>query len=121
MDATEAKTFAHEWLAAWNSHDLDRIMGHYDQDVEFRSPFMAVLGIEPSGVLRGAGPLRAYFAAGLARLPDLRFDLLHVLTGVGSLTIVYRTQRGWTVAEQMARDAGRVTAVSVYYSADAFS
>ncbi len=68
----------------------------------------------------GVELLERYFAQGLARLPDLWFDLLAVLTGVGSLVIVYRNQRGWAVAEQMTRDAGLVVAVSAHYSAGAW-
>lgn len=26
---TDAQKFAQEWVDAWNSHDLDRIMSHY--------------------------------------------------------------------------------------------
>jgi hypothetical protein len=32
MHVTEAEIFAHEWLVAWNSRDLDTIMGHYHED-----------------------------------------------------------------------------------------
>ena len=120
MNPSENEIFAHEWLAAWNSRDLDTIMGPYHEDVEFHSPFMAMLGVEPSGVLHGKSALRGYFAAGLARLPDLRFDLLSVLTGVDSLAIVYRNQGGSTVAELMRLEAGRVTWASAHYSSDAW-
>lgn len=33
-------------------------MGHYDEDVEFRSPYMVILGIEPFGVLHGKKAVR---------------------------------------------------------------
>ncbi len=29
--------FAIEWEAAWNAHDLNRILAHYAEDVVFRS------------------------------------------------------------------------------------
>lgn len=29
--------FSEDWEAAWNSHDLDRILAHYSPDVIFRS------------------------------------------------------------------------------------
>lgn len=38
MDAEFALSFAEEWVAAWNSHDLDRILTHYADDVVFSSP-----------------------------------------------------------------------------------
>ena len=33
-----ARQFAQEWVDAWNSHDLERIMSHYDDDVALTSP-----------------------------------------------------------------------------------
>ena len=33
-----AADFARLWLADWNSHDLDAILGHYAEDVIFTSP-----------------------------------------------------------------------------------
>jgi ketosteroid isomerase-like protein len=33
--------FAHEWIGAWNSRDLERILAHYADDVVFRSPMAA--------------------------------------------------------------------------------
>src|SRR6516164_4567249 len=30
----EAVKFAEDWVSAWNSHDLDKIMAHYADDVE---------------------------------------------------------------------------------------
>ncbi len=38
-------------------------MSHYHEDVELRSPFMAMLGIEPSGVLRGVVAVSAHYSA----------------------------------------------------------
>ena len=28
-----AKTFAREWVLAWNSHNLDAILSHYDAEL----------------------------------------------------------------------------------------
>ncbi len=45
MTEAEAQEFALEWIAAWNSHDLDRILSHYADDVEVTSPLVeTVLG-----------------------------------------------------------------------------
>ncbi|SEA63640.1 hypothetical protein SAMN05660909_02788 [Chitinophaga terrae (ex Kim and Jung 2007)] len=31
------ESFASAWLEAWNSHDLDAIMEHYDESIVFYS------------------------------------------------------------------------------------
>ena len=45
MTESEATRFAQEWVAAWNSRDLERILSHYADDVELTSPLVPkVLG-----------------------------------------------------------------------------
>ncbi|MFC6805599.1 hypothetical protein ACFQE2_07705 [Methylophaga thalassica] len=53
MDKNAAEQFAHEWIAAWNSHDLTQILSHYDDDFEMTSPLIVKLMGEPSGKLKG--------------------------------------------------------------------
>ena len=62
MTQHDPERLAHEWIEAWNRHDLDAIMAHYADDVVFTSPFVTVLAKEPSGTLRSASELRAYSA-----------------------------------------------------------
>jgi len=44
--------FCNDWIAAWNAHDLERILSHYREDVLFTSPFAARAGAR-DGVLHG--------------------------------------------------------------------
>ena len=48
-----ARQFAAEWIAAWNSHDLERILSHYTDDFEMLSPLIIERVGESSGSLRG--------------------------------------------------------------------
>lgn len=73
IDQRRAEDFAREWVEAWNAHDLDRIMAHYDDDVVFTSPFVAEVAGRADGTIEGAASLRPYFTAALARSPDLHF------------------------------------------------
>jgi hypothetical protein len=50
IDRTFAREFAAEWIAAWNSGDLERILSHYADDFEIRSPLIAERGFSPTGV-----------------------------------------------------------------------
>jgi hypothetical protein len=93
--------FAAEWIDAWNTHDLERIIGHYAPDVVFTSPVAATLVPDSGGEIRGIDALRAYWAEGLRRLPDLHFELDQVLTTAGGCTLLYRNERGQQVAETM--------------------
>jgi hypothetical protein len=49
----QADRLAREWLKSWNSHDLDRIMRHYSEGIEFVSPFVLKLLNDPTRTVRG--------------------------------------------------------------------
>ena len=100
MDAATAHAFATQWIEAWKRRDLDALLSHYADDVEFRSPLAAKLG-EASGTVRGKPSLRAYFAKALAAFPgELDIELLGVYHGVDSL-VVHFEARGRKGAEVM--------------------
>jgi hypothetical protein len=94
MEKGFAERFAKEWVAVWNSHDLDRILAHYDDDFEMSSPIITTLVGEPSGRLRGKTAVGPYWAKALQSMPNLRFELLAALAGVNSVTVYYRGHRG---------------------------
>ena len=47
--ATDLAALGREWIAAWNSHDLERILALYAEDAEMTSDKIQALGFEPSG------------------------------------------------------------------------
>ncbi|HKN38515.1 MAG TPA: nuclear transport factor 2 family protein [Acidimicrobiia bacterium] len=106
LSEAEADSFVAEWMEAWNSQDLNRILDHYADDVEYFSPFIAQLA-EPGGPgadgrLAGKEAVRAYFAAALARNTDLHFDPpVHVAVGSGSVSFVYTSIRNLTAVETL--------------------
>jgi ketosteroid isomerase-like protein len=86
LQAGFARAFAEEWIAAWNSHDLELILTHYEEDVELRSP-VAVKLLQGDGRVRGKAALREYFELGLQAYPHLRFDLVETLWGIETIVI----------------------------------
>ena len=94
IDKKFAEHFAREWIDSWNSHDLDRILSHYDDQFEMTSPVIIQIAREPSGTLKGKDAVGAYWAKALQLIPDLRFELLTTLIGVNSITLYYRGHRG---------------------------
>jgi len=98
---SEAKEFARQWIRAWNSHDLDAILSHYDVGVVLISPVAAKILDDPSGTVEGNAALRTYFKRGLELYPKLHFDLLDVMCGLSSIVVCYKNQRGTRTAEFM--------------------
>jgi len=118
MTKDDARKLAEHWIAAWNSHDLDMIMEHYDDAVELTSPVAAQLLGTPEGKVSGKANLRAYFKRGLEAYPNLHFQLEDVLWGLSSVVLYYSNQKGTRTAEFMElAENGKVARVVANYNA----
>lgn len=117
MTREEFRRFAEHWIDAWNTHDLEAIMSHYDDGVELVSPAaQQLLGI-PGGRVIGKRGLKEYFERGLQAYPELRFELKDVLVGVSSMVLYYVNQKHTCTAELMELSSeGKVTRVAAHYS-----
>lgn len=117
LDPSAARAAAETWIAAWNSHDLERILDQFSDDVELVSPRVIELLGDPSGTIRGKAALRAYFRHGLAAAPNLRFELLQVYVGINDFAIQYKRHDGRVVVEVLEPGHdGRMRKAVVYYS-----
>lgn len=117
MTKEEAWKLANEWVAAWNAHDLDLIMAHYEDEVELTSPVAARLLGKPDGKVVGKANLRAYFQRGLEAFPELQFRLEDALWGLNSVVLYYANQKGTRTAEFMELSAaGKVARVVANYN-----
>ena len=113
----QAKDFASEWIRSWNSHNLNSIMEHYADDIEFYSPFIPLLKFNDTGLISSKGDLEKYFKIGLDAYPDLNFKLHNVFTGVDTITIYYTSVNGRMAAEVFRLNArGKATKVFCNYS-----
>lgn len=101
IDRDEAWKFAHEWLDAWNKHDINLIMKHYDDSIEFCSPVVQKVLGDPKGIVRGIDNLRTYFSRQLQKFPSLHFQLLDVFASPQSVVLYYKINRGLLAAEVM--------------------
>ena len=112
-----AADFAHEWIDAWNAHDLERILSHYRDDFEMSSPYIARITGEPSGTLRGKAAVGAYWKKGLERMPELHFELLSTHVGVNSIALYYKAVGGRLAVEVMTLDEnGKVSRAHAHYA-----
>ena len=109
--------FAAEWIESWNSHDLERILSHYADDVEVATPMIKVaMGID-TGTLRGKAPVREYWRAALGKVPDLHFELVECTQGVDSIALYYKSVMGKMAVEVMFFDAqGKISKVIAHYT-----
>jgi ketosteroid isomerase-like protein len=117
LQASFARAFAQDWVDAWNSHDLERILSHYDDEMRLVSPVALKLLNNGDGVVQGKAALREYFRRGLDAFPNLHFDLIDVLWGVETIVVYYANKvRGNKTAEVMQMSpAGKVSKVWANY------
>lgn len=110
------QAIATAWVEAWNSHSLEDILSHYDDNVVFYSPFILRINNDPTGTIRGKAALEAYFRKGLEAYPELHFELYHVLEGVGSVLLYYKSVGNRLAAEMMVlNEQGKVVEVRAHY------
>lgn len=113
----EPMAFATEWIEAWNSHDLDRILSHYSDDVEISTPMLKITTGVGDGTARGKVAVRQYWAAALRKMPDLRFQFVDCAMGIDSIAVYYKSVLGKMAIEVMFFDTdGKVCQVMVHYT-----
>lgn len=117
LDEPFAKTFVHEWIEAWNDHDLDRVLSYYSEEFQLSSPFIAALCSEPSSTLMGKESVRAFWALLLQKYPDRHFQLVDILLCVSTICIYHQTSTGVRVVEWLRFNSdGMVVAASCSYN-----
>ena len=112
-----ARKLSEHWVQAWNSHDLDEIMSHYDEDIVLVSPIaVSILG-DPSGTIVGKNAVRSYFEKGLSTYPNLEFQLIEIMWGISSIVLHYMNQNGRKGGEYMEiNSGGQITKVVANYN-----
>jgi len=115
MEKEIANSFASEWIEAWNSHDLDKIMSHYSDDFEMNSPVITQLTNEKSGKLKGKVAVRAYWEKALSMNPSLHFEFINCFLGANSLIIHYKGHRGMAAETFIFNDEGKVKIAYAHY------
>lgn len=112
-----ANAFAQDWIASWNSHNIERILEHYSEDVIFDSPLVrTVNALARSSRIRGKATLREYWSNALRKYPDLSFQLLAVMQGANALCLIYNSVQDQIAVEWMNfNEDGLITSAAAAY------
>jgi ketosteroid isomerase-like protein len=109
--------FAENWIASWNSRNLENILLHYAEDVEISSPMIKLAAGMESGSLKGKPAVAEYWSKAMSRIPDLHFELLDATEGVNSVALYYKSIMNKRSIEVMFFDeAGLVNRVVAHYT-----
>jgi ketosteroid isomerase-like protein len=104
-DATHLAALGREWIAAWNSRDLERVLKLYAKDAEMTSDKIQALGFDSTGTLESKAKIRIYWTKALTLLPDLHFTLIDLFISPDSMVVFYANERGAKICEYLRLDA----------------
>ncbi|CAF1126022.1 unnamed protein product [Adineta steineri] len=111
-----AFNFTNEWINSWNCHDIDKIMIHCDDSIDFTSPLIIQFNNDPNGRISNKNDLKDYFSRALNKFQDLHFELLNTFLSVNSLVIHYKSVNNMIAAEYFEfNDHGKIIQVKAHY------
>jgi predicted SnoaL-like aldol condensation-catalyzing enzyme len=64
-----------QWFAAFNEHNLEKLLALYDDNAKHYSPKLKIRQPETEGWIVGKDALRAWWADAFERLPTLHYEL----------------------------------------------
>ncbi|MGA1794279.1 MAG: nuclear transport factor 2 family protein [bacterium] len=109
--------FAQGWIDAWNSHDVDRILEFYAEDFELTTPYAVTLLNIRTGTLKGKDTIRTFMQKAFRLIPQLRYELLEVLSSVSSISIYHNSILGKRSVEVLFFDAnGKINKSISHYN-----
>jgi ketosteroid isomerase-like protein len=112
-------TLGRQWVEAWNSRDLERVLTMYSEDTEMTSTHIPALGFDAGGSVRGKDRLRAYWSKALSLIPELHFTLIDTFVSPDSLVVFYQNERGHRMCEYLRLDdAGKIKQGSANHLAE---
>jgi len=111
---------ASAWFAAFNEHDLEKLLALYDDDAQHYSPKLKVRQPATNGYIQGKTALRSWWQDAFDRLPSLRYDVLSITTNDERVFMEYiRRVDGepdMQVGEVLEIQDGLIVASRVYHS-----
>ncbi|WP_259068595.1 nuclear transport factor 2 family protein [Mucilaginibacter sp. X4EP1] len=105
-----------DWLDAWNCHDIERIMAHYAEDIEFIAQTVVKRWGKADGKLVGKAELRKHFEKGLELAPEIHFEVDQILWSPNGYAALYRRENNNQVLDAVELNAeGLAIKVTAYY------
>lgn len=110
---------AHDWIAAFNQHDLEALLALYHENARHFSPKLLALRPATRGMVQGKAALRDWWADAFRRLPTLHYQLVHLIADEHALFMEYVRQvdgePDLRVGEVLELSDGLISASRVYH------
>ncbi len=116
MKENNFSAFVEQWIADWNSRNIDKILSHYSEDIEITTPMINMSGIGKDGKLKGKANVEKYWSEALKKFPDLKFEFIDFTVGVDCVTVFYKSVMDMVAMETMWFDSeGKVIRMNACY------
>ena len=113
-------SIAHSWFAAFNKHDLDKLLYLYAADAQHYSPKLKIRQPETKGMISGKEALREWWRDSFDRLPTLRYEPAQFIADEERVFMQYTRyvdgEEPMIVGEVLEIGDGLIFASRVYHS-----
>lgn len=96
--------FANNWLVAWNSKDIEKIIEFYSDEIVLVSPAVKNVTGYQDGVIIKKSEIKDMWLKVFQQIPELQYSLVAVAVGIDSLTIHYTSSLCDMVADVLKFD-----------------
>ena len=114
------KEIALQWFAAFNEHNLEKLIALYDRNAAHYSPKLKIHQPETNGFIKGKDALSNWWADAFHRLPKLHYEVLRLTAEDGIVFMEYIRQtpgeEDLRVGEVLEIKEGKIVASRVYHS-----
>ena len=115
MDTKQMTVAAKDWIMAWNSGNLKKILDHYTDDVILYSNAAKRRWNAADGKLMGKGAIENHFRKAFEEVPGMRLEFVKLLTGTEGVLLIYKRETGLMTADLVLFDHnGKIKEVRVF-------
>ena len=110
---------AQQWFAAFNAHDLEKLLSLYDDNAGHFSPKLKIRRPETLGLVTGKAALADWWQDAFDRMPDLHYKVTSLTANDQRVFMEYIREvdgeDNMLVAEVLEINDGKIVASRVYH------
>jgi predicted SnoaL-like aldol condensation-catalyzing enzyme len=119
MSPEKLQSIAFKWFDAFNNHNLEQLVGLYDDEAAHFSPKLKILKPETDGLVTGKEALASWWQDAFDRLPSLHYKVTSLTANADRVFMEYvRTVEGeedMLIAEVLVVKENKIVASRVYH------
>jgi hypothetical protein len=78
MNSEHLNSIAEGWFAAFNDHNLERLLGLYHNEAQHFSPKLREQHPETKGLIKGKALLHDWWQEAFVRFPSLKYEVIRL-------------------------------------------